>query len=244
MGITDPSEEYFKDGLWGWNSTAGAWQKVGISAGKLQVESVPEAHAATHYEDATDELDVAALGSGAVSPATDGHVATADGAGGVDWEAPPAPGFYDAYVCVRDKKAQNTDGGTFTAAAWRTRDINDEQADTAGICDIASNQITLAAGTYRCLICVPAYAVDHRQTRLYNTTGAALVLLGTTGIAWDTYAVYQQSFSFIRGRFTIAAAQALEIQDYCSATKATDGFGRAANISDEIYTVAEFWREV
>lgn len=27
-GITDPAEEYFKDGLWGWNGTA--WRKAGL----------------------------------------------------------------------------------------------------------------------------------------------------------------------------------------------------------------------
>jgi len=32
-GITDPSEEYFKDGLWGWASTA--WEKLVSSGGRL-----------------------------------------------------------------------------------------------------------------------------------------------------------------------------------------------------------------
>ena len=44
-----------------------------------------ESHASRHYENAADELDVAALGSGA---ATSGQVATADGTGGVGWITP------------------------------------------------------------------------------------------------------------------------------------------------------------
>lgn len=32
-GVTDPAEEYFKDGLWGWVSTA--WEKLTSSGGRL-----------------------------------------------------------------------------------------------------------------------------------------------------------------------------------------------------------------
>lgn len=61
MGITDPSEEHFKDGVWGWDSDAGTWIKCTASDGKLQVETVPEAHAATHQDGGDDEISVAAL---------------------------------------------------------------------------------------------------------------------------------------------------------------------------------------
>ena len=36
-GITDPSEEYFKDGLWGWASTV--WEKLVSSSGLLHTGS-------------------------------------------------------------------------------------------------------------------------------------------------------------------------------------------------------------
>jgi len=32
-GITNPNEEYFKDGLWGWDSTAGVWVKLKVTTG-------------------------------------------------------------------------------------------------------------------------------------------------------------------------------------------------------------------
>ena len=152
-----------------------------------------------------------------------------------------AAGMYEAYVCVRDVKAQNTDGGDFTLGAWRVRDINDEQADTAGICAVAANQITLAAGTYRCIISAPAYRVDDHQTRLYNTSTAALLLTGTSEHAPpDAYTVTR---SFIVGRFTLAAVNVLEVQHQCSDTQAATGFGYPCNFTEEIYTIAEFWRE-
>lgn len=153
----------------------------------------------------------------------------------------PLDGLYEAYVCVRDKKAQNTAGGQFTSGAWRRRDINDEQADAAGICTIAANQIILAAGTYRCLISAPAYKTSRHQLRLYNTTDAAVLLVGTSMMAYNLeYAVTR---STIVGRFTVAAGKALEVQHQAQITRAVDGYGIEANFTDEIYAVAEFWRE-
>lgn len=145
----------------------------------------------------------------------------------------------DAYVCVRDKKAQNTHGGTFTLGAWRKRDINDEQADPRSICSIASNQITLSAGTYRCYISTPAYNVDSHQARLYDTTGVTVLLVGTA-----ERETVDTSRSVIAGRFTLPVESVLEIQHQSSATQADTGFGYRCNFTDEIYTVAEFWREV
>lgn len=150
-----------------------------------------------------------------------------------------AAGLYDAYVYVRDEKAQGTNGGAFNQGAWRRRDLTDE-IDPAGICTLAANQITLAAGTYRCIISAPAYLVDSHQTRLQNVTGGVTLLIGTTERA--SAGVFVQSRSFIVGRFTVAVGQALEVQHYCSNTDAL-GFGNACNFTDEIYTVAEFWRE-
>jgi len=153
-----------------------------------------------------------------------------------------AAGLYDAYVCVRDVKAQNVDGGDFTQGAWRTRVINNEQADAAGICTIAANRITLAAGTYRCLISCSAHRVDFHQARLYNTTTAALLLTGTSEVSEDS--AYTTNRSFIAGRFTLAGAHVLEVQHRCSFTIAVTGFGQASDFGEEIYTIAEFWREV
>jgi len=153
----------------------------------------------------------------------------------------PPTNLYDAYVCVRDKKALGTDGGTFTSGAWRTRDITDEQADTAGICSIDSNQITLAAGTYRCSISCPAWFVQKHKARLYNITDSAVLLVGTSEYTQDNS--YHVTRSFIVGRFTLAAAKALEVQHRCVVTRANEGFGLNCSMGDEIYTVAEFFRE-
>jgi hypothetical protein len=148
-------------------------------------------------------------------------------------------GHSNDYVKVSDVKAQNTSGGTFTAGAWRTRDIQTEDSDVAGICSIAANRITLAVGTYECMISAPCHFTGSHQARLYNITGAAVLLLGTT--EYSDYS-FSTSRSIICGKFVLAAPSALEIQHYSQVTRAGSGFGTAANIGDEVYTVAEFRR--
>jgi len=138
------------------------------------------------------------------------------------------------YIKVTDTKAQNTNGGTFTAGSWQTRDLTTEDTDTGDNCSLSSNQITLAAGTYECCISCPCYEVDTNQARLYNTTGAEVVLLGTTQ--------FSAAAGAVKGRFTIAADQILEVQHYCITTRADYGFGIALNQTSEVYTVAEFWK--
>ncbi len=158
--------------------------------------------------------------------------------------APPlAGGFYDAYVCLRDVKAQNTNGGTFTSGAWQIRDLTEELADTADICVLDEDYIfMLPAGTYRCLITCPAYQVNQHQARLLDYfAGPAVALLGASaqagaGDATPTHAI-------IQGPFTLANEGALVVQHQCSQTKADTGFGPPANFTNEIYTVVELWRE-
>jgi hypothetical protein len=142
------------------------------------------------------------------------------------------------YIKVSDVKVQNTAGGTFTLGAWRTRTINTEDTDTGNHCSIAGNQITLAAGTYECLIRCPGYCSDEHQARLYNITDGSTTLLGSSAYSRTGSLVMMDSI--IQGRFTIAAQKVFEVQHYSLGTQATTGFGRPANIDSEVYTVAEF----
>jgi hypothetical protein len=141
------------------------------------------------------------------------------------------------YILIRDEKAQNTAGGTFTSGAWRTRDLNTEVFDTNNLASVASNQITLAAGTYEAFITCPVSQVARHQARLYNTSDSAVLLLGTSEFAYPSGGV--QNCSTIRGRFTIAASKVLEVQHRCETTESGNGFGFEANFDTEIYTVVE-----
>ena len=145
------------------------------------------------------------------------------------------------YVKLSDVKAAGVDGGTFTAGAWRTRTLNTEDHDAGGLCSLSSNQITLAAGTYRCLISAPAFGVGHHQARLYNVTGSALLVAGTLEFSSNSGA-YATTRSIIQGQFTVAAGQALEVQHYAESSRNTTGFSSGWAVGEGIFTVAEFWK--
>lgn len=165
---------------------------------------------------------------------------------GASWDqyAPAGGGMYESYCCIVDQKPQNTGGGAFVTGAWRTRDINTEQADPDGIVAIAANQFVLDAGTYSCFISAPAYYVTFNfahQARLYNATDAAVLITGQNQYTQQPGAGAGNS-SIIIGRFTVGSSKSLEIQHRCTTTYAS-GFGIQGNWTVEIYTVAQFWKE-
>lgn len=145
------------------------------------------------------------------------------------------------YILVRDEKPAGTSGGTMTAGAWHIRDINTEVSDLGGHCSIASNQITLAAGTYECRIIVPGYQISRHKAILYNVTDSLTQLVGSNHFAGSGIAAGNDVN--IIGRFTISASKIFEIRHRCEATQATYGFGVEGNFGEiEIYTIAEFWK--
>lgn len=147
------------------------------------------------------------------------------------------------YIHIRDQKTVGTDGGTFTTGAWRERDLNTEVSDTGGHASFDGNEIVLAAGTYRCLISVPARQVNHHIARLQNTTDAATLLVGTSALTGSGDTVMTRSF--IVGRFTLAAQKNLSVQHRCQTTKADNGYGSAANqVVPETYAEVQLWKEL
>lgn len=160
---------------------------------------------------------------------------------------PPASSSVMAYIHIVDSKSTGTDGGTFTSGAWRTRALNTEKADTGNNASLASDQITLAAGTYRCRISAPAWQVNRHQARLYNTTGSAVLLSGTTEIVGGGSGTNTRSI--VAGRFTLSIQSVLEVQHQCQTTASTTGWGVASGgaggftVTEEIYTECAFWKE-
>lgn len=144
------------------------------------------------------------------------------------------------YLLYEDQQAQNTNGGSFSSGAWRTRVLNTEVSDTGGYGTLASNQITLSAGTYRVRASAPAFAVNQHQIRFQNVTSAVTLAIGSNEYA-DS-AAPGGTRSVLSGIFTIAAAQALELQHQCASTKATNGFGPLCNFTTEIYAIVELWK--
>jgi len=146
------------------------------------------------------------------------------------------------YICVRDEKTQNTDGGTFTSGAWQTRVLNTIQTDTYNLIRLAANQILLPAGTYQCSIRCPAFQVSFHVARLQDLSRGVTLLLGGNGYT-NSAAGYAVTDSWIVGQFTLYAEARVEVQHQAQVTKATDGFGIKHNLTTEVYTVAQFWKD-
>lgn len=147
------------------------------------------------------------------------------------------------YLDYRDVKAQGTNGGASNDAGWLTRDLNTETADTSSIGTLSANQITLPAGTYDCDISVPAFASLGHTARLYNVTASAVLVTGTTeGVEISADEVMTRSR--VAGRFTLSATSAIRVEYRVKRAQASNGLGRAANITgeSEVYTVARFWK--
>ena len=146
-------------------------------------------------------------------------------------------GLFSSYAIIADHKSQNTNGGTFTAGAWRTRDLQTEVADPDGIVSISANAFTLGAGTYFIRWHCPNYHTNDTQSRLYNSTDASEASIG-----WSIEGYYTSS-SGGSGRVTIAGSKAFTIEHRCSTTTATNGLGTASNFGTEQYTTVEIFKE-
>jgi hypothetical protein len=146
------------------------------------------------------------------------------------WTA-PAAGVSNAIF--RDEKTSGTNGGTFTSGAWRTRDINATQVNTITGASIASNQITLPAGTFYVEVSAPAFAVDQNQARLQNITDSTTTIIGQC--SYTAPAVCAAS-AIIVGQFTITSSKTFEVQHQCNYTRANDGFGTQNAFGTQVYT--------
>jgi hypothetical protein len=142
-------------------------------------------------------------------------------AGVPSWAAPGGGGA--TYAVFQDNKASGG-GGTFTSGAWQTRDLQTSQFNGITGCSLASNQITLAAGTYIVNAMAPAGFVTQHQTRFYNITDSSTAIIGGNAYNADGSA-NADTYSALQGAFTIAGSKVFELQHQCSLTRAGTGFG-------------------
>ena len=138
--------------------------------------------------------------------------------------------YAKSVAIIADVKAYDASGGTFTAGAWQTRDLNTELDDPSNIVTIASNQFTLQAGTYLVEWSAPAYKVDRHSSRLQNITDSTTEVLGTTEYSNDAETIITRSMG--ASVLTITGAKAFEIQHYGAITRASYGMGLNSNISN------------
>lgn len=128
------------------------------------------------------------------------------------------------------------DAGGFTSGSWQTRPLNTENFDTAGLGSLASNQITLDAGTYRVWAYAHAFRVDEHSIRLRDTTGNTTLCHGSSAYCQSSTGEPDSTISVIEGdRFVISVQSVIELQHRCATTKTTNGMGRDSGWGTNVY---------
>jgi len=154
---------------------------------------------------------------------------------------PQIVAFYDAYGKWVDRKSSGSAGGSASnAGTWETRVLNYEVVDDEGIGTLASNRVTLGAGTYIVYATAPMYETQEHCAQLYDFTGGALLVQGTS----ERSASGVVTRSIISGQFTLAVSSAVYIRQYYGNNEATNGLGYPVGSGGyEYYTTLEIWRK-
>ena len=132
------------------------------------------------------------------------------------------------YMHVRDEKAVYTAGGA-SLSGVNTRVLNTVVTNTIVGASLATNKVTLPAGTYNLYGSAPNWKGNGHKAYIYNVTAAALSIYGTTSHSWETDNT--QTSSVIHGRITITVATEFELRHNIALARATDGLGFATNLT-------------
>ena len=147
------------------------------------------------------------------------------------------------FLHIQDQKTAGTNGGTFTAGAWRTRDLNTVLTNTITDASLEDNQITLPAGKYYVEASAPALRVRNHGAILYNVSDSVVIIDGTTESSWEDTNI--MTISRVLGLFDLPGEKSIELRHRCRQTDASGGFGAShtdAGLNKAIYSDIRIWR--
>lgn len=121
---------------------------------------------------------------------------------------------------VQDKTAGN--GGT-SLVGTNTRILTVATHNSITGASLASNQVTLPAGTYELDGFALGYKAERHQCYVYDTTGAATLLIGSSSFSPSAAAI--NNITTVRGIITLTATSVLELRHYFQRAEATTGLG-------------------
>jgi hypothetical protein len=139
-----------------------------------------------------------------------------------------------------DVKSSGTDGGGFTNGARRTRTLNTLSEAVASVVSLASNEVTLPAGTWFFRWSCPAYKTGSHKSWLRDVTNAADLATGSSEFASASDAM--QSSSIGSAVAVLAGTVAVKLEHQGALTQASNGFGVATSLGSEVYSQLEVWR--
>ncbi len=149
----------------------------------------------------------------------------------------------DGYLKVSDRKANTVDGGTAVSAdITQTRTLNTVEINTITGASLASNVITLPAGTYTYKGRAPSFTGGRQRIFLYNSSDSVY-----TGLGNNTYnnAASSMQDSNISGQFTITANKNYTLRHYTETNAGGSGaaLGLATSTGQlEVYSELEFFK--
>lgn len=147
--------------------------------------------------------------------------------------------FYDAYVrCVEQQNTNVGPAESLINNVWVQRVFNQKTDDDAGIATLSSNRITLPAGKYHIFCQAQQGSGSGGLLRLYNVTGSAVLVYGTTGYNTTESAIPLM----LKGQFVLAAESQIEIQHLASGSGGNAGVAINCAGINEYYASIEIWR--
>jgi len=139
------------------------------------------------------------------------------------------------YFCAREEQASGTDGGACAATTWQTRTLNTVTKNTIVGASLASNNITLPAGTYRIEARYPTAGLMNHKGAIYNNTDSAFSILGDVSAS--------KTHGIISGNILITAQKTFSLRQFSSAADGQGfGTGLASAGQTEVFATVEIWR--
>lgn len=175
--------------------------------------------------------------------ATAGQVYVANGGGSGTWQLLAAASMAatgnplgSGMLHLQNQQASGTNGASIPGSTWTTRVLNTTIVNQVGA-SLASNQMTLVAGTY-VLDAMVTYFNANQSTnrlRLFNVTGAAVLFYGLS------YSNGPSEYGTVslRGRFTLGGTTAVAIQHYMAGSGLE---GTGTSLGTEVYADVMLWK--
>lgn len=127
-------------------------------------------------------------------------------------------------VIVKNTLASGADSGSFSAGAWRTREMNDLVHNEIGA-SLAANRLFLPIGRYYAQVGAIGRKCDAHQVQLWHVPGALgfALFLGECHAASGTNG--GQTMATASGYFDLAVANNVEVQHRGSTSQSSRAFG-------------------
>jgi len=142
------------------------------------------------------------------------------------------------FATFNETQANNTDGGASVGTTFTTRVLNTTVVNDITGCSLATNQVTLPAGSYIATVFSPLRNTNLSKIRLFNVTDSTNTAIGQNCNVDSSASV--GAVVTLQAQFTITGSKAFAVQYYCQSAVATFGLGRAVNAGvNEVYTTIQ-----